>query len=265
MQGKCAIRIVTTDLSKFKTQLIFLLETYGAYKLLVQLQKRNCCLLFQCMTFCLQVDYNSCWHGLTYFNSWQIKLWVPKMNDLVQDPCLASSDLLNPCHKVEGKCDRIRSESPATSRVFSGTHYSFCHRNPWKIIIPLLEKHSSLSLPNIAVYLQALPLSFPFITKTFSTGDTRRWKCINTMLSTSCIVWLHKETGWETNNCITLMDKGQNSPRTGKHNKDTDKRKPRNRIYLDLKTPNNQTPLMPPPSPKPSRKLSIKGFEEMTL
>lgn len=34
-------------------------------------------------------------------------------------------------------------------------------------------------------------LSFPFITKTFSTSGTGRWKCINTMLSTSCIVWLH--------------------------------------------------------------------------
>lgn len=84
------------------------------------------------------------------------------------------------------------------------------------------------------------------------------------MLSTSCIDWLHVETGWETNNCITLTDKGQNFPRTGKH-KDTDKRNPRNIIHLDLKK-NNQPNTTNPSPQKNSQESSIsKDIKEMKL
>lgn len=68
------------------------------------------------------------------------------------------------------------------------------------------------------------------------------------------------ETGWETNDCITLTDKGQNSPRTGKHNKDTDKRNPRNIIY-----PNNQIPLTLPPKKHPQESSISKDIKEMKL
>lgn len=65
------------------------------------------------------------------------------------------------------------------------------------------------------------------------------------------------ETGRETNNCITLTDKGQNSPRTGKHNKDTDKRNPRNIIYLDLKKPKQPNTTNPPAKKKKTQESSI--------
>lgn len=60
------------------------------------------------------------------------------------------------------------------------------------------------------------------------------------------------ETEWETNS-ITLTEKRQNSSRTGKHNKDTDKRNLRNIFVLKKKGKKkekyiyiNQTPLIPP-------------------
>jgi len=46
LQDRYTAKTVTTELSQLKTQLIFLLEAYEAYKLLAQLQKRNCCIVF---------------------------------------------------------------------------------------------------------------------------------------------------------------------------------------------------------------------------
>lgn len=93
------------------------------------------------------------------------------------------------------------------------------------------------------------------------------------MLSTSCIDWLHVETGWETNNCVTLMDKGQNSPRTGKHKDTRQKESKEYNTFGFKKKTTNQTPLTPPPKKtlkkalyqRILKKLNYNGLEKVVL